>query len=215
MHAGKRCADPDEASESTDLDLLALHVRFPAPNGPSVSIRYLHAAAGPQDRARRNRAARVWLAVTLGLLLAAPAARAWAQSESLPREVQQEIIENSAACGSREPQIDMGFLTSLDVNGDGIPDYVLNYQNFRCGDRQGFCGSRGCLLQIFVSKNGKFEKVIDEDVWSVDINRGRGRPSLVLGLHGPACEQRVDVLCKATFVWNGSKFVRTGRPRAP
>ena len=140
----------------------------------------------------------------------------WAQSEELPLEVRREITENGEACGSRKPQIDSGFLTSLDVNGDGIPDYVLNYENFRCGDVRSFCRSGGCLLQIFAStKNGKFEKVINEDVWRVDINRGKGRPSLVLGLHGSACEQPREVRCKVTFVWSGTKFVKVGRPRAP
>ena len=152
----------------------------------------------------------------LSLSFAALGTPTWAQSEELPPEVRREITENGEACGSRKPQIDSGFLTSLDVNGDGIPDYVLNYENFRCGGVRSFCGSRGCLLQIFAStKDGKFEKVINEDVWRVDINRGKGRPSLILGLHGPACEQPREVRCKVTFVWSGTKFVKTGRPRAP
>ena len=156
------------------------------------------------------------LVAALGLALVALGTPTWAQSEWLPPEVQQEIKENGEACGSREPQIELGFLTSVDVNGDGIPDYVLNYANFRCGEMQNFCGPRGCLLQIFVSsKEGKFRKVIDEDVWCMDVNRGKGRPSLVLGLHGPACGQPVEVLCRVTFVWNGTTFVRTGRPRPP
>ena len=170
----------------------------------------------PRTQADRQRASRACLSVMLSLSFMALGTPTWAQSEELPPEVQREITENGEACGSRKPQIDPGFLTSLDVNGDGIPDYVLNYENFRCGNVRSFCRSGGCLLQIFAStKNGKFEKVINEDVWRVDINRGKGRPSLVLGLHGSACEQPREVRCKVTFVWNGTKFVKTGRPRAP
>ena len=181
------------------------------------SIRFLQ-IHGPGLRAPAEPAlaSRLCVVAALGLCLTAPATRSRAESEWLPPEVQKEITENGEACGSRKPQIDIGFLTSFDVNGDGIPDYVLNYANFRCGGVQSFCGLRGCLLQIFVStKDRKFEKLIDEDVWTVDVNRGKGRPSLVLGLHGPACGLPVEVLCKVTFVWNGTKFVRTGRPRAP
>ena len=154
--------------------------------------------------------------ISVAVALAALATRSWAESEWLPPEIQKDITENGEACGSRKPHIDMSFLTSIDVNADRIPDYVLNYSHFRCGDTQGFCGSRVCLLQIFASIKGrKYEKVMDENVWSVDINRGKGRPSLVLGLHGQACGLPVEVPCKMTFVWNGTKFVKTGRPRAP
>src|SRR5919206_1061125 len=170
----------------------------------------------PRAQADRQRASCACLSMMLSLSFAALGTPTWAQSEELPLEVRREITENGEACGSRKPQIDSGFLTSLDVNGDGIPDYVLNYENFRCGGVRSFCGSRGCLLQIFASTtDGKFEKAIDEDVWRVDVNRGKGRPSLILGLHGSACGQPGEVLCKVTFVWNGTKFVKTGRPRAP
>ena len=183
--------------------------------GLSIRPLQVHGLASRAE-ADRHRTTGVWLMAMLGLFSAAPATCSWAESALLPSEVQKEVQENGAACGSRKPQIEMGFLTSLDINGDGIPDYMLNYQNFRCGGMRTFCGSRGCLLQIFAStKDGKLEKVIDEDVWSVDINRGRGRPSLVLGLHGRACDLPVEMRCKVTFVWNGTTFVRTGRLPVP
>ena len=53
---------------------------------------------------------------------------------------------NLKECEAGEkPLYKPGFLTVRDINGDGKPDYILNYEHFQCGERESmFCGTGGC-----------------------------------------------------------------------
>jgi hypothetical protein len=73
-----------------------------------------------------------------------------AMAEDLPSPVQKAIAENRSGC--KTVAIEKGFITRKDINGDGRPDFVLNYESFICdGDRRAFCGSLGCTTQVFAS----------------------------------------------------------------
>jgi hypothetical protein len=107
--------------------------------------------------------------VALISFAAAHSGEASAQSlptlQSLPQEVRLAIQDSVKQCGA-EVTLKWGFVVAEDVNGDGVDDYVLDYGKFVCGDiRSYFCGSGGCLTQVFVSiPNGKYVKVLDENV---------------------------------------------------
>ena len=63
-----------------------------------------------------------------------------AMAEDLPPAVQKAIAENKRGC--KTVAIEKGFITRKDINGDGRPDFVLDYESFTCdGDRRWFCGS--------------------------------------------------------------------------
>ena len=108
--------------------------------------------------------------------------------ESLPPEVQSEIDKDSKSC-SDKVTFAKGFMTRRDINGDGIEDFILDYGHFLCGEMSGYyCGSAGCLTQVFVSlSDGKFAKVLDENVRGIKFTTLHGRPAMLLGLHGSAC----------------------------
>ena len=61
-------------------------------------------------------------------------------------------------------------------------------------------------MQVFVSSDGSFTKVIDENVQSLMFKQINGRSAMMIGLHGSACGKSGVAKCNATLYWNGSKF---------
>src|ERR1044072_3610393 len=97
-------------------------------------------------------------------LLIIPAA-ALGQSGKLPAAIQAAVDESKKVCGETA-KVGDGFVAERDINGDGVKDYVLNYEHFECeGSASYFCGTGGCLTQVFASlPNGFYVKVLDENV---------------------------------------------------
>ena len=68
-------------------------------------------------------------------------------AEDLPPAVQKAIAENKRDC--KTVALEKGFITRKDINGDGRPDFVLDYEFFICdGNPRAFCGSIGCATQV-------------------------------------------------------------------
>ena len=63
-----------------------------------------------------------------------------AMAEDLPPAVQKAIAENKRGC--KTVAIEKGFITRKDINGDGRPDFVLDYESFTCD------GNRRCVLRL-------------------------------------------------------------------
>jgi hypothetical protein len=148
-------------------------------------------------------------AVLLGSELSlAGSALALAQ-ESVPAPVQAEIDENRKACEPDKSVLEPGFLTRKDVNGDGTEDFVLDYNKFTCGENATyFCGSAGCLTQVFVSTpSGRFVKVLDQNVEDIRFSRIKGRSAMLIESHGSACGRVGSARCHVTMLWTGTKFV--------
>jgi hypothetical protein len=132
---------------------------------------------------------------------------AQAQQAPLPKEVQAAIDDSRKDCG--EPvRLDAKFVTSKDVNGDGKPDYILDYEHFQCGETiTYFCGSGGCLTQVFASlPDGSYVKAWDANVRAIRFARVKGKPAMILDLHGSACGKVGAAPCPRTLIWNGKTF---------
>jgi len=156
--------------------------------------------------------------VALISFVVASRAEAWAQSlptlQSLPQEVQASIQDSAKECGAEKVVLKWGFIVAEDVNDDGVDDYILDYGKFVCGNTQTyFCGSAGCLTQVFVSiPNGKYVKVLDEPVRELRFaHDAQGRPEMLLDLHGSACGKSGAAPCSVTLLWNGHTFFETRR----
>ena len=132
-------------------------------------------------------------------------------ADVLPSAVQRAIAEQKRDC--KTVAFDKGFVTRKDINGDGRPDFILDYSSFTCdGDRRALCGSLGCLNQVFASlPDGTYAKVVDEIVRRLTFRQVQGRPAIVLGLAGDAdpCRKDPGDLCEIVKTWNGSTFSAT------
>jgi hypothetical protein len=143
----------------------------------------------------------------VAVLIALPAQ---AQQAPLPKGAQAAIDEAKKDCGERV-RLKPTFVTSRDVNGDGKPDYILDYEHFQCGDMVTFfCGSAGCLTQVFASlPDGSYVKAWDENVRAMRFAKVKGRPAMILDLHGSACNKVGSAPCPKTLFWNGKTFAAT------
>jgi hypothetical protein len=128
-------------------------------------------------------------------------------AQPLPHEVQSAIDEAIKGCDEKV-KFEKGFLTRRDINGDGIEDFILDYGHFACGaSLNPYCGSAGCSTEVFASlSGGKFTKVLDDNVRGIAFKTLRGRPAMLLELHGSACGKVGSAPCSATLYWNGEKF---------
>jgi hypothetical protein len=93
--------------------------------------------------------------------------------------VQDAVLEGQKNCEPATVALKPGFITQKDINADGANDYILDYRKFVCGsDRSYFCGTAGCLTQVFVSlPDGTFTKVLDENVRDIRFALVKGRPA--------------------------------------
>lgn len=141
------------------------------------------------------------------LLLCFASVAAWAQS-NLPAPVTAAIEDARKACAPDKAELKEGFSARKDVNGDGVDDYILNYDKYVCGDSSTyFCGTAGCLVQVFASlRDGSYAKVLDENVRQLAFKTIKGRPAMILDLHGSACGRVGAAPCRKTLYWNGRKF---------
>jgi hypothetical protein len=135
-----------------------------------------------------------------------------AMAEDLPAAVQKAIAENRRGC--KTVAIEKGFTTRKDINGDGRPDFVLDYESFVCdGDRRAFCGSLGCTTQVFASlPNGAYTEVLDGNFKSIDFRDVQGRPAIIVGYPGFSCGKDPTEVCEVVKSWNGSAFVDMPAP---
>jgi hypothetical protein len=128
-------------------------------------------------------------------------------AQPLPPEVQSAIDDAIKDCHEKV-KFEKGFLTRRDINGDGIDDFILDYGHFACGANISlYCGTAGCSTEVFASlSGGKFAKVLDDNVRGIEFKTIRGRPAMLLELHGSACGKAGSAPCSATLYWNGEKF---------
>lgn len=156
----------------------------------------------------RLRCRSVELLLMLGTLAMLFGGRSQAQSSrTLPPEVRAGIPSQKDCVRGERAVFQRGFIVQKDINGDGIDDYILDYGKFLCGGSSPYCGSAGCLTQVFASlAEGSFVKVLDENVRALRFVRIGGRPAMLVGLHGSACGRVGAEPCGVTLFWNGQKF---------
>jgi hypothetical protein len=131
--------------------------------------------------------------VLISGILLCPIAQA---QENLPPQVKAEIEEARAFCKDQKDQKDQGlimgvdFIERRDINGDGIDDFILHYDDASCGKpvRWFFCGTGGCTIQVFASVSDEgYVTVWDDVAYNVSFERLKGRPAMSIELHGVHC----------------------------
>ncbi len=147
--------------------------------------------------------------VALSLATAAPAQKTQSLPPDLPAIVQEAMNNNLKECEAGEkPLYKPGFLTVRDINADGKPDYILNYEHFQCGERESvFCGTGGCQTEIFASEEEKgyvpVWNKLARKVTFVTVNK---RPAMRIDIHGSLCGRSGGERCTLTLYWNGGEF---------
>ena len=125
------------------------------------------------------------------LVLAVPVLATGARSEQLPPMLQDLAGQDMAACreGGGDPILGPDYASSADLNGDGVPDYLINLAGLECaGASSYFCGSAGCPVNVWISGGGGWT-----NEWS-----GYAQEARIVGtaveahLHGEFCDPKRD-----------------------
>jgi hypothetical protein len=147
---------------------------------------------------------RLLLCLALVVLASSPA-RA---QENLPAEIAAAFKETGKDCEGKITT-KKGFVLRRDVNGDGEPDYILNYEHVECDEfKTMFCGTGGCHRQVFVTiGDGKYLNVMDRTAYTVKFARQKGLPAMIQDLHGGNCGRSGGQgPCRSITYWNGEAF---------
>ncbi len=149
-------------------------------------------------------AALVFAALLAGLALVPAAA------QQVPLTVQNSLDSLTRECrgadGKSRP--DAKPLTSVDLNGDGVLDWILDAGDLDCDNGSFFCGTGGCLTLIFVSHGVGHTLVWEDNIHGWRATVIGGRPGIHFDLHGSACGRVGAEPCSQRYVFQGGRLIR-------
>lgn len=170
----------------------------------------------PLPNAARPNAAHFALAL---LALAAPAIAAAQTKAPLPAFIRAALAEDAADCRRAGGRFTMPTTveTAL-VNGDALPDYLLDFGDVRCsafGSGSGYCGSAGCTLGVWVSLPGGHRQVFSDNVQGWRVDRATSPNRLIAAMHGSYFGRTGADSGEVALAWNGSTLAPlAAAPRA-
>lgn len=144
--------------------------------------------------------------------------------ENLPPLVRAVFEEQAHNACNNVIDLDRDFITRRDINDDGIHDFNLNYGHVTCEDRKSnFCGSGGCLIQVFAScpgepkgrflfacrgsKQQEYVEVMNHNAYAVHFAQLNGVPVMIKYVHGIYCGlSGAEGPCRADSYWDGTNF---------
>lgn len=125
-------------------------------------------------------------------------------SVSLPPMILAATNDEMKDCGAKE--IPEAAVTNLDLNGDGINDYIVDFEKIFENVTGCSCGTAGCPREFWVSETGSFVKSFSQKIQGIErIENGPQGRTIILGMHGSACNQVGSKACYFKLTWAGSK----------
>lgn len=123
---------------------------------------------------------------------------------SLPAVIRAATLEVMKDCPAKE--IPETAITITDLNGDGVKDYIVNFDAIFENVSGCSCGTAGCPYDFWVSANGTFVKSFSQRIQSISRigNSSLGR-TVTFDTHGSACNQVGSTPCHFMLRWDGSK----------
>ena len=145
---------------------------------------------------------------TIGVSLIALQPSLSAHAQTYPSLVQAEIPDAMDSCKPEKIKLPKDFVTRKDVNGDGVPDLIVDGSVLLCNGTRPDCGASGCQITVYASlPNGTYTKALDSLVHFYSFRKINGRPAAVLGEYA-SCDKDPPTLCAITAYWNGKEFAQ-------
>ena len=137
----------------------------------------------------------ILIACLAGLVPAAAVATAAPAggAPTYPKEIQAALDRENKEClaqgGGTGAKFGPSIVRTIDLNGDGRLDYIIDLKDTTCdGFESYFCGTGGCGVEIFIAhRNGSYRSIFGNRVRGYDIRPGRGVRAIRFDLHGGYC----------------------------
>lgn len=88
----------------------------------------------------------------------------------------------------------------IDVNGDGIDDWLVNYEQAQ--NPSFFCGTGGCQRQVYVSRAGGWVLVLSRTIGTFKLGKAGGERILDIDFHGSVCGGAGADECQRRYAWD-------------
>jgi hypothetical protein len=153
-------------------------------------------------------------------------------AHAVERNLPKAILDQIKVCLPQEEQLgppvyETGFVTRPKIPGHAEIDVVLlDYSHFLCHEENSFltdyCGSAGCLTQVFVRcahgdakcREGEYKKVYDSLTEGITFSADGKRAKMIIRYStcggGPTSK-----VCSEVFYWNGNDFTQAPLPQSP
>lgn len=108
-----------------------------------------------------------------------------------------------------------GFTTPFDLNDDGVKDYIVNSDYFRCHPARHliYGGTAGTHYSFFVSQqDGSFEEAMNLAAHNMQVVYFGKKPTFVFAHHGGSCGYSGATGCVSAMFWSTfeNKFIGKG-----
>lgn len=164
------------------------------------------------------RAALIALLASLGLGAVAqaatppPAVRQAVQAE-LDTARAEMVDPDDPQSGPPKKPADPKMFTSFDLNGDGVADWRVNYENSPWASL--VCGTGGCQQQVYVSRpDGSYALVFDTQAREFKTRKVAGRMVIDVDFHGSVCGGFGVEPCPRRFGWSAADQALVELPNA-
>jgi len=122
----------------------------------------------------------------------------------LPSNVAASIADARKDCDLKS--IPPAAIKSIELNGDGIDDYIIDYGAMGC---HSYCGSAGCLHEIWVSKDAGFVQSLSTNIQAINrVEPQKAGSDIVVAMHGSSCQQPGSQTCYFRLHWDKSKLTQ-------
>lgn len=122
----------------------------------------------------------------------------------LPPVIAASIADARQDCDLKS--IPPAAVKAVQLNQDGINDYIIDYGTMGC---QSYCGSAGCLHEIWVSRAADFLLSLRANVQAINRIEPHGSGNdIVVVLHGSSCHRPGADACYFRLHWDKSKLTQ-------
>lgn len=141
--------------------------------------------------------------------LTAPSALA--QAADVPKVVRDHVSKQAKACNLSVNQIPESSVKVLDLNADGVPDYIVSYENI-CS---AYCGaSGGCAHEFWLSRKRGHSMVRTETFQGIRRIEHRATGDVAhIETHGSMCGQVGATPCNYRVSFVGGKLSFKSAPK--
>ncbi len=133
-----------------------------------------------------------------------------AASPQLPALVAKAVKETAAMCTEVGGKADVSqAIHRMDLNGDGIEDYVFDVRGINCEGAASIYGDREMGVTVFVADGkGGARETFNDSVFGMSVQGTGAAAKLWLTVMGPACGKKPardfasEQFCDRSIVWN-------------